>query len=530
MIANGAVIAKPTNGSAAKPGIGRDRLRATDAEKSVLCSMLIDDRCIPDVLSVAGATDFQDFAHAAIFREVERRHRSGEPLDVVLILEALRTSAAPGVDYRLLLAEISQAEVTAAHAKHYAGIVRDASRRNRLLDLADEIALRARSSESIDAAIVDAHCELESELQGAVSQAVTFKRLSCRELAAGDFETRFLIDRTLVAGQPLIIAGPQKSLKTSIIVDAALSLATATPMLGRLEVPEAVTVAVMSGESGLATLQETARRIAVSKGHELADIDRVIWSPDVPLFGNHTHAEALRAFLTADGVEVVIVDPAYLALPGADAGNLMIQGALLRDMAMVCDDCGATMVLAHHTNKNASILRENEALQLEDIAWAGFKEFARQWWLLSRREKYQPGSGEHHLWLSVGGSAGHSEQWAVDVSEGVWSRYTPRHWDVALLPASEAIQRTQQQREAEKAQREAAKAEQKIEADREAILRAMTRLGQPETQTAIAKDAGISNARCGAVMDALIASGDVRAATVKRTNKQTYGGFELCSK
>jgi hypothetical protein len=68
------------------------------------------------------------------------------------------------------------------------------------------------------------------------------------------------------------------------------------------------------------------------------------------------------------------------------------------------------------------------------MSWAGFAEFARQWLLIGRREDYVPGTGEHRLWLSVGGSAGHSGLWAVDVDEGV----SPRHWNVELSTPDEA--------------------------------------------------------------------------------------------
>ena len=122
-------------------------------------------------------------------------------------------------------------------------------------------------------------------------------------------------------------------------------------------------------------------------------------------------------FIMDDELEVVVIDPAYLCLPGADAGNLFVQGDLLRGMTKVCSDTGCTMILAHHTRKTKT--DPFSPPELEDIAWAGFQEFARQWLLVGRREAYVPGSGEHRLWLSVGGSAGHTASWALDISEGV---------------------------------------------------------------------------------------------------------------
>ena len=58
--------------------------------------------------------------------------------------------------------------------------------------------------------------------------------------------------------------------------------------------------------------------------------------------------------------------------------------------------------------------------------------------MVSRRVAYKRGTGQHKLWLTSGGSAGHSGVWGVDVEEGVRSESVGRTWDVQVLSEDEA--------------------------------------------------------------------------------------------
>ena len=202
--------------------------------------------------------------------------------------------------------------------------------------------------------------------------------------------------------------------------------------------PEPVRVAVLSGESGAASLQETARRVCAAKGVNLSGCD-ILWQTDLPRLSDPGDRDRLRDGLATAAVRVAVVDPLYLCLLGglekASASNLYEVGPLLRDAARACLDAGATPVLVHHATKGAGQKAGGSGPpELDDLAFAGIGEFARQWLLVNRREPYRPGTGSHALNLAVGGSAGHSSHWHLDVQE---TAGTARGWRVELSAADQ---------------------------------------------------------------------------------------------
>ena len=254
-----------------------------------------------------------------------------------------------------------------------------------------------------------------------------FKLMTCAELDAGDYEVEFLIEDILVAGQPTICGGGAKMLKTSICIDAAISLTTGTPFLGRFRVLRQARTLVMSGESGLGVIQETARRICRSHGVRFDKITDLLWSEELPQCDERTDLVLLDRTLRRVKTEVLFLDPAYLCLGGDDHGDVFKQGQLLRQVNQVCIDNGVGLVLVHHNKK--SVAKAKTPPQLEDLAMAGFAEYARQWWLLGRRNKHCAGK-PHELFLNVGGSAGQCGLYELDIAEGL--RKDGRKWDVKV--------------------------------------------------------------------------------------------------
>lgn len=358
-------------------------------------------------------------------------------------------------------------------------------------------------------------------------QQLEFAAITSQELDAGNYELEYLINGILVHKQPGVIAGPKKSLKTNISIDLALSLASGGKFLNYFQAERAVRVGVMSGESGAATIQETARRIAASKQAKLADFTNAFWSFEVPQLGDVLHAAALERFIERHQLEVLILDPTYLMMMGigSDAGNLFIVGSFLKSLADVTQRTGCTPILCHHLKKG--IADPYEPAELENIAWAGFQEFVRQWLLLNRRVPYDPvDGGNHGLWASVGGSAGHSGLWGVDIEEGTRQDLAGRRWDVRVLSAAEAYAARDQAAALQSESTKQRTNDAKRTLQKQSILDALAAHPNGETPRVIRESAGIGARSIQLLLTDLLDDGAIESCHVQK-HTRTEAGYRL---
>ena len=351
--------------------------------------------------------------------------------------------------------------------------------------------------------------------------------ISSPDLLELDLKPRFLIDGILVDGQPCVIGGMSKTLKTSIAVDMAVSLSSGTPFLGQYRT-QRQRVAIWSGESGASTLRDTAVRISAAKKIDLAHCS-LNWSFELPKLGRPDHIAELERVINENGLETVFIDPLYLSLldtqTAGQASNVYAMGSSLQPVGQLGQRTGCTIIVLHHFKRSAST-ETTEPASLEMLSQAGIVEWARQWVLLQRRAPYAA-NGQHELWMRCGGSAGHAGLWAVDVDEGVIDPETlgGRRWDVVVRSVGDA------QAEARRAadQRKNEKAEERDNDDRRKVLEVARRLTEPETKRVIRELAGLSNDRTGKALTTLLGEGRIELASVTKYRRTEEGYIATAS-
>lgn len=264
-----------------------------------------------------------------------------------------------------------------------------------------------------------------------------FKVYTAEELVKTEFKVEYVVDDVLVSGQPCVMAGPIKCLKTSLAVDLAISVATATPFLGRFNVAKSLPVAIFSGESGASALQKLVRRICEARGvnPEVGDANNLHVIGDVPRLDDSSDLWDVERIIVQHGIKLLMIDPAYRAFGSGNEASMFAMGDKIAAIDRMCRKHGVTLVILHHFGKVATRGLGFGKPTLENLAYAGFAEYARQWLLLNRRRSYEPGSGYHDLWLNVGGSEGHQDDLGVDVDEG--NKERGRGWKVQVLSADD---------------------------------------------------------------------------------------------
>ena len=229
--------------------------------------------------------------------------------------------------------------------------------------------------------------------------------IGCDDLLDTNAEYNWIVENVLLADQPMIVGGAAKTLKTSISMDMALSIAAGGKFLGRYKAHKR-RVLFISGESGKGALANTIKAIAHAREMTRDDFRAFIhFSFRLPRLTNASDIGNLKRDIEKRKIDVVFIDPLYMCLlqdSKLQAGNLFDMGNAFSGICNACQDVGCTPVFLHHFNRKGSPFARPT---LSDLTQAGSSEFCRQHILISRQKAYAA-DGIHDLYLVLGREGG----------------------------------------------------------------------------------------------------------------------------
>ncbi len=119
--------------------LGRQAPHSSSAEQAVIGSMLIDTRCIPDVIERLKGAEFYIQQNRDIFETIYAMFSYGQTIDPITVLDQMKTRGVFRETSTAYIAELMRITPTAANVLEYAAIVSDRALLRNLATAADEI-------------------------------------------------------------------------------------------------------------------------------------------------------------------------------------------------------------------------------------------------------------------------------------------------------------------------------------------------------------------------------------------------------
>ena len=126
-----------------------------EAEQAVLGSILIDSRCVPDIIGIVNPDDFYLQQNREIYETVYAMFNYSQTIDPVTVLDKMRELGYYTDSSRDYIMQLMEITPTAANAVRYANIVRDKSMLRALGQAASDIGETVRAQEGTPAEILE---------------------------------------------------------------------------------------------------------------------------------------------------------------------------------------------------------------------------------------------------------------------------------------------------------------------------------------------------------------------------------------
>jgi replicative DNA helicase len=393
----------------------RDRPANVDAERAILGSILLKPDVCDDIALLVRVEDFFDEAHQILYRHLLELHDSGKRVDATIVLERLRTKGdLERIGGAVALSEVIESVPHAAHASHYAQIVRDKSMLRSLIeagtdilrdayDAADEPRqLLARAEERIFA-ILERRSSAEAKPIQAVLEDVMV-RMDARmkhEHAIGGVETGFTDLDSLCGGlhnSELVILAARPSMgKTAFAMNIAenVSINLRQPVLfvslemACLELADRLlcSAAQVNGHRlRNGTISQEDRRRLVQKSAEIGTAP--LYIDDTPGRTLTEIAAVARRLKRKHGLALVVIDYLQLIEPDNPRDPRQEQVArIARRLKTMCRELDIPVLCLAQLNRQAEVSRDNRP-RLNHLRESGAIEQDADVVMFVHREEY----------------------------------------------------------------------------------------------------------------------------------------------
>ncbi|MEI6240633.1 MAG: replicative DNA helicase [Planctomycetia bacterium] len=394
---------------------GRDRPANVDAERAVLGSILLKPDVCDDVALVVRPEDFHDESHQILYRHLLDLHDGGKRVDATILHERLqskgdleRVGGAPAI------ADILAAVPHAAHATHYAQIVRDKSMLRSLIDASTDILRDAYDS-------VDEPRELLSRAESKIFEILEHRssaeakpidailadvmvRMDARmkhEHAMGGVETGFTDLDSLCGGlhnSELIILAARPSMgKTAFAMNIAehVAIAARHPVLfvslemACLELADRLLCSasqVNGHRLRNGTISQEDRRRLVQKSAEISSAP--LYIDDTPGRTLTEIAAVARRLKRRQGLSLVVIDYLQLIEPDNPRDPRQEQVArIARRLKMMSRELDIPVLCLAQLNRQAEVSRDNKP-RLNHLRESGAIEQDADVVMFVHREEY----------------------------------------------------------------------------------------------------------------------------------------------
>ena len=386
-----------------------------EAERGVLGSIFLKPDVCDDISLVIRPADFADESHQILFHHILELHETAKRIDTTIVLDRLRSKGdLERIGGAAAIAEIIEAVPHAAHAIHYAHIVRDKAVLRALVDVGTDILRDAYDSADEPREVLS---RAESKLFGILEERGSadatpiqpvldrvLERMDARmrqEHALGGVETGFTDLDALCGGlhnSELVILAARPSMgKTAFAMNIAehVSINLRQPVLfvslemACLELADRLlcSAAQVNGHRlRNGTISQEDRRRLVQKSAEIGTAP--LYIDDTPGRTLTEIAAVARRLKRKHGLALVVIDYLQLIEPDNPRDPRQEQVArIARRLKTMCRELDIPVLCLAQLNRQAEVSRDNRP-RLNHLRESGAIEQDADVVMFVHREEY----------------------------------------------------------------------------------------------------------------------------------------------